>query len=332
MQKITEQQIKTITKEIVKLSKNNTPIKHSDVLEVISHTLGYRDYNGLSNSLKKEDTSIIETTDLSIVSEISESAKILAGIKNVEKKLETQKNTPSTENSRKFQEELKTLRRSYSKTAQVEDAKARKTRAEEERILTEKKQYENALQKFNNHYYSVLEVVSRSLGDKDYNSLSNSLKKEVPVSENMAVYVQETLDRANRIIRVINIIKEELESKKNTLSTEEIQKIQSKLKILNSFHSNVLNKHEIAKKELKMCPKCNGQGEFILGLSSGASDSMYYDYEYGDFSAVAGMLETKECFWCFGTGKITNKRIKQVENIKREHNYSKQQRAFETQI
>ncbi len=52
MQTITEQQTKTIAKEIVKLSKENTPLKHSNVLEIISHSLGYRDYNALSAKLK----------------------------------------------------------------------------------------------------------------------------------------------------------------------------------------------------------------------------------------------------------------------------------------
>ena len=52
---ITEQQIKTITKEIVKLSKENTSIKHSTVLEIISKSLGYRDYNSLAAIIKKEN-------------------------------------------------------------------------------------------------------------------------------------------------------------------------------------------------------------------------------------------------------------------------------------
>ena len=320
MQNITEQQIKTISKEIVKLSKNNTPIKHSSVLEVISHSLGYRDYNGLSNSFKNEDIPIVDNKYMSsIVSKISESEKILTRIRNTDKELESKKTTLSREESIKLQEDLKTLRLNYSKVVQVEDREDWKKRAEDERLLNEKKQYENALQKFHSHYYSVLEVVSRSLGYKDYNSLSNSLKKEVPVSEDMVEYVDKALSNAHWISRVINIIKEESGSKKNTLSTEEIQKIQSKLKILNSFYSNALSKYEIAKKDLKTCPNCRGEGYFILGPLD-KSASSYYDYEYGDFSAVA--LEEKECFWCFGTGKTTDKRIKQVKNIKREPSYS----------
>lgn len=322
MQKITEQQIKTIAKEIVKLSKNNSPIKHSSVLEVISHSLGYRDYNGLSNSLKKEVTPITFNKDVSDVSDVPKSEKILAGIRNIEKELESQKNTPSTEESRKLEQELKTLRRSYSKVTWDEDTEANKKRYEEQRILKEKKQYEDALQKFNNHYYSVLESVSRSFGYKDYNSLSNSLKEEVPVSDDTVEYVDTLFSKVYRIRGVIDTIKSELETKKNTLSEEEVQKIESKLKILDSFQKSALATYEKAKKELKTCTNCNGEGEFIVGLRHGASNFDYYNYERGDFSAVLGMLDYKECLWCSGTGKITDKRINEVKKMKKEHNYS----------
>lgn len=323
MQKITEQQIKTIAKEIVKLSKNNDPIKHSNVLEVISHSLGYRDYNGLINSLKKVGTPTVDNIDVSsVVREISGSEKILTGIRNIEKELESQKNVPSTQESKKLEQELKTLRRNYSKASWNEDTEAGKKRSEEQRILKEKKQYEDALRKFNNHYYSVLESVSRSFSYKDYNALSNSLKKEVPVSDDGVEYVDMLSSKEYWIKRVIDTIKSELKSKKNSLSEEEIQKIESKLKILNSLHKSVLATYGKAKKELKKCPNCNGEGEFIVGLQHGASNFDYNNYERGNFFAVEGMLDYKECFWCLGRGKISNNRMKQVENLKKEPSYS----------
>ena len=54
MQTITNQQISNIAQSIVKLSKANTPLKHSSILEIISHTLGYKDYNGLSSVIAKD--------------------------------------------------------------------------------------------------------------------------------------------------------------------------------------------------------------------------------------------------------------------------------------
>ncbi len=50
---ITQTQIKTMAKALVKLTKENTPVKHSAVLETISKSLGFKDYNALSPVLKE---------------------------------------------------------------------------------------------------------------------------------------------------------------------------------------------------------------------------------------------------------------------------------------
>lgn len=52
---ITEQQLKAIAKEAVLLSKEKPQLKHSEMLEVIANSIGYRDYNALSAKLKTPD-------------------------------------------------------------------------------------------------------------------------------------------------------------------------------------------------------------------------------------------------------------------------------------
>lgn len=321
MQKITEQQVKTLAKEVVQLSKNNSPIKHSNILEVISKTLGYRDYNALSNNFKNVVSQVSDNIDSNIENKVSKSDNSLKEIRSIKEKLELHDNTLSNKEIQNFKAELKAHRLSYGKEVQYEDTKKREIQSEQLQIKREKEQYNDALQKFNLNYYSVLEVLSRSLGYKNYYSLRNSLKKEVPlVSENIDDYIENALYKANKILRVIDSIKEKLESEINTLSTEEIRKIQIELKILLPLYNNSINKHKIAKKELRTCPNCNGNGDFQLGLSSSANDSMHYNYnyEYGDFSAVAGSVESKDCFWCSGTGRVRDKRIEQVNKMKRE--------------
>lgn len=59
----TEKQLKTIAKEAVLLSKEKPQIKHSDMLEIISKSLGYRDYNALSIQLKTPNESRKNGTD-----------------------------------------------------------------------------------------------------------------------------------------------------------------------------------------------------------------------------------------------------------------------------
>ena len=318
MQKITKLQIKTIAKEVVKLSKNNTPIQHSSVLEIISQSLGYRDYNALSNNVKNEDILISDNKDKYTVNEVSNADKTLRAIRTITQKLDTEKNTLSNNEIQQLEEDLKKKRLDFSRTAQHEDAEKRKKLAEKQRTLAEKAQYEEALEKFNNHYFSVLEVLSRSQGYKDYYSLRNSLKKEVPlISENMDDDIDREVYKAHQILGVINTINEKLKSEKSALSNYEIQKLEKELKILSPLYTKVLNKYEMAKKELKTCPNCNGQGEFILGLPASATESMHYDYEYGDYSAVAGLVESKGCFWCSETGKTSNKRIQQMKKMKR---------------
>ncbi len=315
MQKITEQQIKILTKEIVQLSKNNSPIKHSNILEIISKILGYRDYNALSNNFKNVVSQVSDNIDSNIENKVSKADNTLKEIRSITEKLELHDNTLSNKEIQNFKAELKAHRLSYGKEVQYEY----KIQSEQMQIKKEKEQYNNALEKFNLKYYSVLEVLARSLGYKNYYSLYNSLKKEVPlVSENMDDDIESQLYKANQILRVINTIKEKLDSEKTTLSNNEIQKLEKELKILSPLYTKVLNKYKILKKELKICPNCNGQGEFILGLPSSADESMHYDYEYGDFSAVAGALESKDCFWCSGTGKVRDKRIEQVKKMKRE--------------
>ncbi|MEA2028862.1 MAG: glyoxalase superfamily protein [Campylobacterota bacterium] len=55
MQTITQSQIKSITKNIVQLSKESKPLQHSVVLEVFAKKLGYKDYNALIAKLKIQD-------------------------------------------------------------------------------------------------------------------------------------------------------------------------------------------------------------------------------------------------------------------------------------
>ena len=78
------------------------------------------------------------------------------------------------------------------------------------------------------------------------------------------------------------------------------------------LHTKVFNKYEMAKKELKTCPNCNGQGDFPITMSASADDMMWY--EDGEYFT----LGSKECFWCSGTGKASNKRIQQMEKMQRE--------------
>ena len=222
-----------IAKEVVKLSKDNTAMQHSNILEIISQSLGYRDYNALSNNVKNEDTLIPDNKDKYTVSEVSKADKTLSAIRTITKKLDTEKNTLPNDEIQKLEEDLKTQRLDFSRTVQHEDAEKRKKLAEQRRTFSEKAQYEEALEKFNIHYYSILEVLSRSQGYKDYYSLRNSLKKEVPlVSENMDDDIESQLYKANQILRVINAIKEKLDSDKSTLSHNEIQKLEKELKIL----------------------------------------------------------------------------------------------------
>lgn len=319
MQKITEQQIKILAKEIVQLSKNNSPIKHSNILEVISKILGYRDYNALSNNFKNVVSQVSNNIDINLENKVSKSDNTLKEIRRIKEKLELHDNTLSNKETQSFKAELKAHRLNYGKEVQSEDTEKWKIQSEKMQVKREKEQYDNALQKFNLKYYSVLEVLSRALGYNDYYSLRNSLKKEVPlVSENMDDDIESQLYKANQILRVINTIKQKLDSEKSTLSNNEIQKLEKELKILSPLHTKVLNKYKMLKKELKTCPNCNGQGEFILGLPASATKSMHYNYEYGDYSAVAEFVESKGCFWCSYTGKTSNNRIQQMEKMKRE--------------
>ncbi len=131
MQKINQQQIKTIAKEIVKLSKDNTPIKHSSVLEVISKSLGYRDYNALNNKLDKEKSLLSKNIDNNSVNKESEEDRIIAAIDNIEeeidnieKELKFRKNTLFEKEIQRLNEELHvqryTLNRVQSKTTESE--------------------------------------------------------------------------------------------------------------------------------------------------------------------------------------------------------------------
>jgi hypothetical protein len=66
------------------------------------------------------------------------------------------------------------------------------------------------------------------------------------------------------------------------------------------------------KREGRDCPNCNGKGGWEVEVQTSIDDMMWYDD--GDFYE----LINKECFWCSGTGRITNKRIKEVKKMKRE--------------
>ncbi|MBN2826132.1 MAG: hypothetical protein JXQ76_12455 [Campylobacterales bacterium] len=66
MQTITQSQIKSITKNIVQLSRESKPLQHSAVLEIFAKRLGYKDYNALIAKLKnqkKESSPSNTTTD-----------------------------------------------------------------------------------------------------------------------------------------------------------------------------------------------------------------------------------------------------------------------------
>jgi len=64
MLNITEKQLKTIAKETVLLSKEKPQIKHSNMLELIASSLGYRDYNALSLQLKIPEVLIEKPTKM----------------------------------------------------------------------------------------------------------------------------------------------------------------------------------------------------------------------------------------------------------------------------
>ena len=132
MQKITQQQIKTIAKEIIKLSKDNTPIKHSSVLEIISKSLGYRDYNALSNKLNNEKSLFSKNIDNNSVNKESEEDRIIAAIDsieeeidNIEKELKFGKNTLFEKEIQKLNEERRVqyyaLNRVVSKNKESEE-------------------------------------------------------------------------------------------------------------------------------------------------------------------------------------------------------------------
>ena len=64
--------------------------------------------------------------------------------------------------------------------------------------------------------------------------------------------------------------------------------------------------------DLCICPNCDGQGDFPIAMSVSAHDMMWY--EDGEHFTLSG----KDCFWCSGTGKASQKRIKQMEKMQRE--------------
>ena len=206
MQTITEQQTKTIAKEIVKLSKENTLIKHSSVLEIISKSLGYRDYNGLTAAFKKDSSVSVPKPDKHTDSLENNMDNILKSIKSIKEKLEIN-------NSNLSESEISSL----------------------EKELTQQRQ--------------------------NYTSAVNRY-----------------------------------EASKMVTSDNPFQTTPSGNKIT----------------EGKECPNCKGEGGFEVSVQTTVDDMMWYDD--GDFYT----LINKECFWCSGTGKITNKRIKEVKKMKRE--------------
>ncbi len=84
---ITEKQLKTIAKEASLLSKEKISIKHSEVLEIISKSLGYRDYNALSVKLETPDMPIKDKEEKTVKMVHSEPISDL--INRVKEKRET---------------------------------------------------------------------------------------------------------------------------------------------------------------------------------------------------------------------------------------------------
>jgi hypothetical protein len=128
-------------------------------------------------------------------------------------------------------------------------------------------------------YSKVLEVISHSLGYKNYNTLSAKFKEE----GNKKIFIERP---------ILDFVSTKLED---------------------TTHSHEKTK----KKEIvlvgKVCPNCNGNKGWEIGIIASANNFMWIDDgEYMD-------IGYKKCFWCSGTGRATNKRIKEMKKIKREN-------------
>lgn len=65
----------------------------------------------------------------------------------------------------------------------------------------------------------------------------------------------------------------------------------------------------------KVCPNCNGAKGWEVAIETSPENVMWYSD--GEFFE----LGYKECFWCSGTGRVTNKRIKEMKKLKRDNEY-----------
>lgn len=155
-------------------------------------------------------------------------------------------------------------------------------------------------QEYKNVQYSkVIEVISHSLGYKDYNALSAKFKKEC--NKEIERPIKDLID-----IKLDNIA--------HSLGFSDY----TAFKDYNASYYAEQKAHthkEIKKTVLygKICPNCDGKKGWEVGVVASVDDFMWIDEgEYMD-------IGYKECFWCSGIGRATNKRIKEMKRLKREN-------------
>lgn len=168
----------------------------------------------------------------------------------------------------------------------------------------------------------VLEVISKALGYRDYNGLNAAFE-----SDNNLDLVQYAPAKDNDPFNMDSILKEIrklVQALKGDLSKKEIKILELELKQQRNNYERASVKEQRAKEasiqdilktkshEEKECPNCKGKGGWEVSVSTTVDDMMWYDD--GEFFT----LVQKECFWCSGAGRITNRRLKEVKKIKRE--------------
>jgi len=183
-------------------------------------------------------------------------------------------------------------------------------------------------------YSRILEIISHSLGYKDYNSLYAKFKEEgnrvlaklgsdalaSPFDEAKTIVSDEFRKMSNKEILIerptLDFVSAKLEDTAHTLGFSDY----SAFKDYNISYYAQKNSHEepkTKKKKItlvgKVCPNCKGEKGWEVGVETSPENTMWCS------DGVCYELGYKECFYCSGTGRTTNKRIKEIKKMKREN-------------
>ena len=63
------------------------------------------------------------------------------------------------------------------------------------------------------------------------------------------------------------------------------------------------------------CQNCNGEGGWNIAVPCSPENTMWIS------DGECMELGFKECFWCKGTGKISEERLKEVKKLKKKSKY-----------